>query len=201
MTITALTKIIRHLADWWTHLNWLPSKALNIYGLKPGGPNKPFWFWPFLILKSGLWPFLIWPFEKILWNLANFCGLWPFLAKKVGNWPFLENKSGQKNWQKLGKNGWFWAIFGLFDPFFVSKWAFLGKIVSLWPKTHFFSLINHEKKLKYYNSLRKKVGKWAEGEIRCNMVRFRVRDLNMLYNERMVLFYVYYWCNQNYFLY
>ena len=48
------------------------------------------------------------------------------------------NKSKQKNGQKLGKKWHFWAIFGVFDPFFVSKWAFLGKIVSLWPKTHFF---------------------------------------------------------------
>ena len=47
-------------------------------------------------------------------------------------------------------------------------------------KNPLFSLISCEKKLKILYSLRKKVGKWAEG-VRCAICG---REINIMYNER-----------------
>ena len=51
-------------------------------------------------------------------------------------------------------------------------------------KNPLFSLISCEKKIKILYSLRKKVGKWAERDLRtiCGRV------INMIYNERRCLF-------------
>ena len=133
------------------------------------GLNKPFWFWPFLFLKSGLWPFLIWAFGEIWSILVNFCVLWPFLAKKSGQLAIFEKQKWAekwaKNWQKMPFLGYFWR----FWPLFRVKMGVFGQNCEFVAKNPLFSLISCEKKLKILYSLRKKVGKWAEGEIRCKL--------------------------------
>lgn len=69
---------------------------------------------PFLILKSGLWPFLIWAFGKIWSILVKFYGLWPFLAKKSGQLAIFEKQKWAEKWVKIGQKmaflGYFWRF-------------------------------------------------------------------------------------------
>ena len=126
------------------------------------GPNKPFWFWPFLFLKSGLWPFLIWAFGEIWSILVNFYGLWPFLAKKSGQLAIFEKQKWAEKWAKNGQKTAFLGYFWRFWPLFRVKMGIFGQNCEFVAKNPLFSLISCEKKLKILYSLRKKVGKWAE---------------------------------------